>query len=135
MSPRLASLFFALGACAWVPHWACHYYRLETNSAFIVGSWEFSRADSIGAMAIYSLLIVMNLAAVEVRSLRFPAGVIAGMLHLAFAALHVWRIAHPFPFVVFGYAWPLGASLREALILAAFGAMSVWVGFVSRTRR
>jgi len=32
-------IFFAIAACSWMPHWACHYYRLETNSSFVVGSF------------------------------------------------------------------------------------------------
>ena len=34
-------VFFAVAACSWMPNWACHYYRLETGSSFVVGSWEF----------------------------------------------------------------------------------------------
>ena len=128
----LTPVFFALSACSWVPHWACHYYRLETGSAFRVGSWRFSEADSVMAMTVYSCLIAASLAAVALPSLRFPVGLVSGLAHLAFAALHAVRIVRPFRFEVFGYPWSMGASLREVFIVGLFGAMLIAVAVMSR---
>jgi hypothetical protein len=133
MRVRIASLFFALGACSWMPHWACHYYRLETGSSFIVGSWTFSPAESVGALVVYSALILANLLAVEVQAMRAPVGVVSGTLHVGFAVLHLWRLASPFAFVVFGYSWSTRASLRESVIVGAFGIASIAMGLVTRT--
>src|SRR5438874_2352981 len=36
--------FFAVAACSWMPHWSCHYYRLETGSSFVARS---NNRDSI----------------------------------------------------------------------------------------
>jgi hypothetical protein len=47
-----------------MPHWSCHYYRLETGSNFVVGSWEFSRFDSAVSLLIYTAFIVINLIAI-----------------------------------------------------------------------
>ena len=66
-------VFFAVAACSWVPHWACHYYRLETGSSFVVGNCEITRADSLIFMVLYSVLIGLNLAAISLASARFWA--------------------------------------------------------------
>ena len=125
---RWIPLFFAASACTWVPHAACHYYRLETRSAFAVGSWEFTPADSTVALALYCLLIAANLWATAYPAPRVAVAITSGALHLCFAALHFYRLAAPFAFRVFGYEWSLAASLREAVILSIFGLVSIAVG-------
>lgn len=115
-----------------MPHWACHYYRLETGSGFRVGSWQFSERDSLMAMAVYSALIAASLAAVAFPALRLPVGLVSGLGHLAFAALHAVRIVRPFRFEVFGYPWSMGASLREVVIVGVFGVVMVGVGVRAR---
>ena len=59
---RWLRVFFGVAACSWMPHWSCHYYRLETGSSFVVGSWEFSPTASAVHMLVYTLLIALNLA-------------------------------------------------------------------------
>jgi hypothetical protein len=120
-------LFFALAACSWVPHWSCHYYRLETGSSFVVGSWEFSRLDSVLFVLVYSAFIGINLTAIGQFQLRRSAAILSGMLHLVIGSLHVYRLVSPFRFEVFGYTWPRGASLREAIIVIPFGILCLWV--------
>jgi hypothetical protein len=39
-----------------MPHWASHYYRLETNSDFVIGSWAFSAADSVISLVVLELV-------------------------------------------------------------------------------
>jgi hypothetical protein len=124
--------FFAISACSWMPHWACHYYRLETGTTFIVGDWSFSRTDSVVAMMLYTLLVGGNVIAVARAGLRPLAGIVSGILHLAFAALHVARLAKPFPFEVFGYTWSKAASAREIVIVGSFGAASILIGLYAR---
>lgn len=116
-----------------MPHWSCHFYRLETSSGFRVGSWSFTERDSLLAIAVYTLLIVANLSATTAVRPRVTVATISGMLHLLFAAIHFYRLSRPFPFQVFGYDWPMGASLREAIILSAFGMGSLAVAI--RLRR
>ncbi len=118
-------LFFATAACSWVPHWSCHYYRLETASGFAVGSWQFTKTDSLVALLIYSLLIAANLWSTIAVPARVPTAGLSGTLHLGFAALHVYRVARPFRFEVLGYSWSITASLREAIILSLFGLLSI----------
>lgn len=120
-------LFFAIAACSWMPHWACHYYRLETNSSFVVGSWEFTRFDSVVSLLIYSALIAINLIAIMRVVHRSLAGILSGVLHLSIGGLHVYRLIKPFRFEVFGHAWPLNASLREVLIVVPFGLLCLWM--------
>jgi hypothetical protein len=120
-------LFFALAACSWVPHWSCHYYRLETGSSFVVGNWEFSRLDSVLFVLVYSAFICVNLTAIGQFQLRRSAAILSGMLHLVIGSLHVYRLVSPFRFEVFGYTWPRGASLREAIIVIPFGILCLWV--------
>jgi hypothetical protein len=119
--------FFAVAACSWMPHWSCHYYRLETGSSFVVGSWEFSRLDSAVSILIYSVLIALNLAAIARLRWRLSAALISGLLHLVIGGLHAYRLVAPFRFEVFGYTWPQAASLREAIIVMPFGLLSFWV--------
>jgi hypothetical protein len=126
--PRWIPAFFAVAACSWVPHWSCHFYRLETGSTFSVGSWDYSRRESQAALVIYAALIFANVWAVATPRVRAGVAIVSGTLHLAFAALHFFRLWRPFRFEVFGYPWSLGASLREALILSAFGALSIAIG-------
>jgi hypothetical protein len=110
-----------------MPHWACHYYRLETNSSFVVGSWEFTRFDSVVSLLIYSALIAINLIAIVRVAHRSIAGILSGVLHLSIGGLHVYRLIKPFRFEVFGHPWPLNASLREVLIVVPFGLLCLWM--------
>lgn len=130
---RAVPAFFALSACSWVPHWSCHYYRLETGSGFRIGSWAFSEADSVRAMIVYAILITANVVAVVTPAARLPVGLASGTLHLAFAALHAVRHFRPFRFEVFGYQWPLSSSLRETMIVGSFGLLSIIVGLRARS--
>jgi len=41
------------------------FYRLETHSGFVVGSWAFSSTDSIVSLLIYSLLVALNVLAIQ----------------------------------------------------------------------
>lgn len=127
LSMSRLKIFFALSACSWVPHWACHYYRLETHSTFVVGSWSFSVADSVIALVIYSVLITLNLLAVSGGRYQIVAAALSGIGHLSLGLLHIYRLVHPFRFEVFGYSWSYGASLREALIVVPFGLLSSFV--------
>jgi hypothetical protein len=110
-----------------MPHWACHYYRLETHSSFVVGSWAFSPADSIVSLLIYSGLVVLNLLAVQNEKYRLVAAALTGIGHLSIGSLHALRLVRPFTFEVFGHSWSYGASLREAIISIAFAALSFLV--------
>jgi hypothetical protein len=120
-------LFFGLAACSWMPHWSCHYYRLETSSSFVVGNWEFTRLDSAASLLIYTILIGINLVAISSLRWRRSAALLSGLLHLAIGSLHLFRLWSPFRFEVFGYAWPQGASLREAVIVIPFGILCLWI--------
>ena len=127
LDKRYLGIFFGLAACSWMPHWACHYYRLETHSAFIVGSWAFSFADSVFSLLIYSVLIAVNLLSIPAEKFRIVAATLTGIGHLSLGLLHAYRLLYPFTFVVFGYSWTYGASLREALIVVPFGLLSLFV--------
>src|SRR5207248_9624085 len=120
-------IFFALVACSWVPHWSCHYYRLETGSSFAVGSWDFSRFDSALALVIYSGLILACLLAVVRTELQRLAALFSSVLHITLGALHTYRLVKPFRFEVFGYPWPQSASLREAIIVIPLGVLCLWI--------
>ena len=127
---RWVPAFFAVSACSWMPHWACHYYRLETDSTFVVGSWTFSRHDSMAALAVYTLLVIANVAAVAWPPARPAVAITSGTLHLAFAALHAARLHTPFAFEVLGYPWSLAASTREVAIVGLFGVASIAIGIL-----
>lgn len=120
-------LFFGVAACSWMPHWACHYYRLETQSSFIVGSWDFSFTDSVVSLLIYTVLIVLSLLAIQIEKLRLMAATLTGIGHLSIGSLHAFRLAHPFAFEVFGHSWSQRASLREAVIVLPFAVLSLLV--------
>jgi hypothetical protein len=127
LDKRYLGIFFGLAACSWMPHWACHYYRLETQSTFIVGSWAFSFADSVFSLSIYRVLIAVNLLSIPAEKFRIVAATLTGIGHLSLGLLHAYRLLYPFTFVVFGYSWTYGASLREALIVVPFGLLSLFV--------
>ena len=127
VNTRWLRIFFGLSACSWVPHWACHYYRLETHSTFVVGSWAFTPFDSVVSMVIYSVLIALNLLAVSSGRFQIVAAVLTGIGHLSLGSLHAYRLLHPFTFEVFGHSWSYGASLREVLIVVPFGLLSSFV--------
>jgi hypothetical protein len=127
LKENIFPVFFGFCACSWMPHWACHYYRLETGTSFVVGSWSFSPFESSISLVIYSLLIALNLTAIGVVQLRITASVISGLLHTAIGAVHVYRLWHPFPFEVFGYQWSQSASLREVAIVVPFGVLCFYV--------
>jgi hypothetical protein len=127
LNTRWLRIFYGLAACSWMPHWACHYYRLETNSTFVVGSWSFSFLDSVFSLVIYSVLIALNLLAIAAGRYRIVAAALTSIGHLIIGSLHVYRLLYPFTFQVFGYSWSYGASLREVLIVVPFGLLSALV--------
>jgi uncharacterized membrane protein len=123
----LLRIYFGIAACSWMPHWACHYYRLETHSSFVVGFWAFSSTDSIVALLIYGGLVVLNLLAIQNEKHRLVAATVTGIGHLTIGLLHAFRLVYPFTFEVFGYPWSYGASLREAIISVPFALLSLLV--------
>lgn len=128
-------IFYALAACSWVPHWACHYYRLETHSTFVVGSWSFSVADSVVALIVYSALIALNVWSIVDSRYQIVAAALTATGHLSLGLLHVYRLLHPFTFEVFGYQWSHSASLREVLIVVPFGLLSSCVAVALLNQR
>jgi hypothetical protein len=118
-----------------MPHWGCHYYRLETHSGFVVGSWAFSSTDSLVSLLIYSLVIALNLLAIQFERYRIMAALLTGIGHLGIGSLHAYRLFYPFTFEVFGYSWTHGASLREVIIVVPFGLLSLVVAVSIRARK
>lgn len=110
-----------------MPHWSCHYYRLETGSSFIVGNLQFGILGSLFSMLVYSTLILVNLFAISYKSLQFSAALGSGILHLILAFVHISRLINPFDFEVFGYTWSIGSSIREVLIVLPFGIVCIGV--------
>ena len=127
MRESWSRIFFAVAACSWMPHWSCHYYRLETGSSFVVGGWEFSKLDSAVSLVIYSAFIAINLIAIVRLNWRRTTAILSGSLHLLIGGLHVFRLLKPFRFEVFGYQWPRAASLREVFIVIPFGLLCLWM--------
>jgi hypothetical protein len=127
LDARSLKIFYGVAACSWMPHWACHYYRLETHSSFVVGSWAFSSFDSVVSLLIYGVLVVLNLLAIQSVKYRFTAAALTGLGHLGLGSLHAYRLLYPFTFEVFGYSWTYGASLREVIIVVPFGLLSLFV--------
>ena len=117
-----------------MPHWACHYYRLETHSTFVVGSWAFSPLDSVVSLVTYSVLIALNLLAISVGKYQIVAAALTSIGHLSIGLLHAYRLLHPFTFEVFGYPWTYGASLREVLIVVPLGLLSSFVAISLKIR-
>ncbi len=77
-SARFLPVFYGLSACSWVPHWSCHYYRLETRSNFVVGAWSFSFAESAVSLIAYSLLISLSLLSISFGAFRIIAAGLSG---------------------------------------------------------
>ena len=124
-------VFFGVAACSWMPHWSCHYYRLETGSSFVVGSWEFSPVASAVHMLLYTGLIGLNLAAIVNLPLRPWSAALSGLLHLTIAAVHAVRLVRPFRFEVFDLPWPWSASVREIVMVGGFGIACLAVAWVT----
>ncbi len=129
---KLLKVFYGFSACSWMPHWACHYYRLETRSSFVVGSWSFSFTDSVLALLVYSALVAINLLSISVERFRRAAAALSGICHLSLGLLHAYRLWRPFTFEVFGYSWSYEASLREVMIVVPFGLLSLFVALKAR---
>jgi len=128
-------IFFALAACSWMPHWSCHYYRLETESSFVVGNWNYGVLTSIAAMFVYSILILLNLVSVSLHRIRFISALLSGILHLTLAFVHISRLLNPFRFEVFGYDWSIGSSVREIIFVFPFGIACIAVAiYASRLK-
>ena len=118
-------VFFGIAAASWMPHFSCHYYRLETGSSFVVGNLDFSILDSVLFMLFYLGLVVLNIIAISKRRIRFIAALSSGILHLALGIIHIFRLFTGFNFEVFGYQWSMGASIREILIVIPFGIICI----------
>lgn len=115
-----------------MPHWSCHYYRLETSSSFVVGSWESTPLHSVLSIVVYTTLILLNLSSIVSTRGRVVAAVVSGVGHLSIGALHLVRLVRPFRFEVFDHAWPLGASGREVGIVVGFGIACLAVAWLAR---
>ena len=113
-----------------MPHWSCHYYRLETNSSFVVGDWEYTVLDSLVFMTIYSALVIANLFSIVKDKISFIVALISGVCHIILAILHLTRLIDPFDFIVFGYQWSENASIREVLIVGTFGLISLYFSYL-----
>jgi hypothetical protein len=120
-------LFFGLAACSWMPHWACHYFRLETNSSFVVGRWAFSEPESLVSLGVYSALVLSNLVCVIAPWPRVKTAEITGLCHCAIGVVHAARLVWPFRFEILGQRWSTAASAREAIVVSAFGVLSLAV--------
>ena len=129
LDKKFLRIFYGVAACSWMPHWACHYYRLETHSTFVVGSWAFSVVDSTISLFIYSVLIAINLLSISTEKYRIMTALVTGIGHLSLGLLHAYRLLRPFTFEVFGYSWSYGASLREVMIVVPFGLFSLFVAW------
>lgn len=123
-------IFFGIAACSWMPHWSCHYYKIETGSSFIVGNFEFNLFHSLIAMLIYSALIIFNLIAISYIPIRFIAALLTGILHLTLGFIHISRLLNPFHFEVFGYTWSTGSSIREILFVFPFGIACIAISII-----
>ena len=124
----LLPIFFGLTACSFVPHWACHYYRLETESSFIFGQCSFTVLESLLSMTLYTIIIGLNLFSIVFGQTRIVATLFAGILHLTLGVIHIVRLIHPFKFEIFNLDWPLNSSLREILIVVPFGIICIVIG-------
>ena len=134
MKERWLPVFFGVAACSWMPHWSCHYYRLETGSSFVVGGWEFSQVASLAHMAIYSTLIGLNLLAIVVQQIRTTSALLSGVCHLAIGVVHLVRLVRPFRFEVFNLPWSRAASAREVVVVIGFGILCLAVAGSVRRR-
>ena len=117
-----------------MPHWSCHYYRLETGSSFVVGGWEFSPLASIAHMFVYTGLISLSLGAIVIPRVRSISALLSGLLHLTIGGVHVLRLVKPFRFEVFNLPWSRGASTREVVVVIGFGIVCLAVGWSTRRR-
>lgn len=122
--------FYGIIACSLMPHWACHYYRIETQSSFVIGSWRLTILDSYLFIIFYSLLIVFVLLSIRFDSLKLISGLLMGCAHITFGIVHLIRLFHFFQFEIFNLEWSLRSSFRESLISILFGllcfGLSVW---------
>ena len=123
-------IFFGIAACSWMPHWSCHYYRIETGSSFIVGSLKFSVFDSLLSLLLYSVLICLNLVSISDTKVRFFAALSSGIFHLTLGIIHITRFINPYQFEVFNLQWSMGSSLREIIIVFPFGILCVAVAVI-----
>ena len=133
VEPKFLRIFYGVAACSWMPHWACHYYRLETHSSFISRFVELFFFRQYCSLVIYSSLVILNLSAIQIENYRVIAAGLSGLGHVGLGALHVYRLMCPFTFEVFGYSWSQMASLREALIVLPFGVLSLIVAGALKT--
>lgn len=106
-----------------MPHWACHYYRIETNSSFVVAQWKFSVTESYISMGVYTTVILFSLLAIKIQALRIFTSFLAGILHLTLGIVHIARLIDPFKFEIFNLEWSLGATMREVLIVTPFSIL------------
>lgn len=125
-------LFFGIAACSWMPHWACHYYWIETHSSFTAGRWVFSRSESLVALVASSGLVLMNLLGVVWARPRAWFAVITGVGHLAIGAAHTAGPIWPSGFDVFNHLWPVVTSTQGVVAVIAFGGLSCVVAAILR---
>jgi hypothetical protein len=107
---------WALLGYTYIPHLSCHYYKLATNSTFIVANWQMDLKDSIIMIIFYFSLAGSCILAILFRQIRKPIGIIAMAVHLTLGIIHFIRIWYPFKFEVFNIEWPLHSSLLEVFI-------------------
>jgi hypothetical protein len=58
---------------------------------------------------------------------RVKTAEITGLCHCAIGLVHAARLIWPFRFEIFGQRWSTSASAREAIVVIAFGLLSLAV--------
>jgi hypothetical protein len=135
MNEKLIQLFFVIAACSWMPHLSCHFYRLETHSSFVVGTYSYSRLDSFISIGIYLVFVLLNVFSVVFGRIRVFSALVSGIFHLLLASIHMYRLMHWFTFIVFGYAWPKESTILEISLIGPFGIICITMAVYLWRRR
>jgi hypothetical protein len=106
-----------------MPHWAVITIVVKRIAVSLSAPGHFLLLTVL-FLLIYSLLVGLNVLAIQTKQFRIMAAALTGIGHLSLGLLHAYRLQYPFTFEVFGYSWTRGASLREALIVVPFGLLS-----------
>ena len=118
---------WAILSCTYMPHLSCHYYKLATNSSFIVGNWQMDLKDSIILIIFYFLLISGCILSIICRQIRKPIGIIAIAVHSSLGIIHLLRIAYPFKFKIFNIEWPMHSSILEVILSIPCALLAIFL--------
>ena len=104
-----------------------HVIRIETDSNFTIGEYNFPEFLSILLLAFLICLIIIIILSVQFDRLRFPALLTTVIFLLTIIFIQIVRLVEGHSMKILDTEWPLPASFKETIILIVFSMFCIYL--------